>query len=63
MLHKSKERGKAQWKKDGETDDDECFYNYKKQFSTLDLGSMRSNLGIKSWHYRWFAYSDDNEMK
>ena len=27
--------------------DDDCFYDYKKQFSTLDRGSMRSNLGIK----------------
>ena len=35
--------------------DDDCFYYYKKQFSTLDLGSMRSNLGIKIWDYRWFA--------
>ena len=27
--------------------DDDCFYYYKKWFSTLDRGSMRSNLGIK----------------
>ena len=27
--------------------DEDCFYYYKKQFSTLDRGSMRSNLGIK----------------
>jgi len=38
-------------------DDDDCFYYYKKWFSTLDWGSMRSNLLFLIWDYRWFAFS------
>jgi len=43
--------------------DDDCFYYYKKWFSTLDWGSMRSNLIFWIWDYQWFAFTSCRKKK
>jgi len=37
--------------------DGNCFYYYKKWFSTLDWGTMRSNLLFCIWDYRWVVFT------
>ena len=64
----AEQRGSCQWQKPLPTFatwhrtpldvyDDDCLYYYKWWFSTLDWGSMRSNLTFKIWDYRWFVFS------